>query len=101
MRNIIFTDTRDRDKVELDRVQYGTIVTEVTGHPQSVYLKVKKSELGAGVRLPWPKNHSLLVNLRSGTMRAVGCSEKVRVLREELHLQHVENIELNSEFLKY
>lgn len=76
----------------LGDVAYGTVVTDVISHPQSIYMKVDKRSMGQGVNINVSKGHSLLVNLKTASLREVSGSTKVRVLSEKLELYPVTDI---------
>lgn len=57
-------------------LQYGTGVY----YQGSYYIKVAKHSTGQGIKLSIPSGHSLLVNMKSGSLRAVSGSVPVEVL---------------------
>lgn len=70
----------------IGELNYGTVVTDVISHPQSLYMKVDKRGLGQGLSINHSRNHSVLVNLKSGTLREIPGNSQVRVLMEDLKL---------------
>lgn len=71
--------------VEIGKLEYGTLITGITTHPKCVYIKVNKRHLGSGVELDTDKDMSVLLNVKTGGLRAVHGSTKVIVLDAELH----------------
>ena len=54
-------------------------------------MKVNKRKLGQGLRFTFPKNHSVLVNLKTGGLRTIPGCNKVTVLTENLTLRKADN----------
>lgn len=70
----------------LGRLQYGTVVTDAPSNPESIYVKVNKISLGAGLRLEWPRKTSVLLNVKTGALRAVSEDALVTVLEVDATL---------------
>jgi len=84
-------------RTRIGNVQYGTIVTGITGHPNSVYMKVNKHEVSQNMHLGFNRNISILVNLRTGSLRDVPGNSTCTIWQENLDLTPPENEE---DFLK-
>lgn len=74
---------KNNKQVSVGDLEYGTPVS-VSDQNNAVYVKIKKTCLGAGLDLTFPRGSSVLVNIRSGTLRAVDGGRKVSVLEGEL-----------------
>lgn len=62
------------------QLDYGTPFTDLPGHPRSFYVKVNKRKLGEGLTMNVPRNHSVLMNIKTGTLRTVSGNTPVTVL---------------------
>ena len=71
----------------LGRLQYGTVVTDAPNNPESIYVKVNKTSLGAGLVLEWPRKTSVLLNVKTWALRAVSADALVTVLEVDAALQ--------------
>ena len=71
----------------LGRLQYGTVVTDAPSNPESIYVKVNKTSLGVGLVLEWPRKTSILLNIKTGALRAVSADALVTVLEVDATLQ--------------
>ena len=89
---IILKEKLKREESVIGILRYGTVVTNVTGNPDSVYIKLNKTNVGKGLELSFPRNHSVLINLKTGGIRAIQGSEIVKVLDGELSLHEVDSI---------
>ena len=76
-------------------LKYGTWLRGVEGHRDSLYIKVHKHCLGQGLDLEWPHNCSVLLNVRTGSLRAVTGSSVVDVLDCEIDLWNTKDIDEN------
>jgi len=65
-------------------LRYGTLITGVTGHPSSLYIKVDKHSLGRSLTLNYKRDCSVLLNIKSGTLRLISGATVVRVLDGDL-----------------
>lgn len=74
----------------IGEICYGTVVTDVPSHPQSIYMKVSKS-YGEGLRVNYTRNHCVLVNLKSATLRQIPGDVMVKVLQEHLTVAPTED----------
>ena len=90
MIRIVFTKC-ETDKITLGNVKYGTILRNIPGHPNSVYMKVDKRQLGERLHLDYPSKHSILLNLKTGALRAVAGSTKVELYDGVLELEYIDN----------
>lgn len=90
MRNIEFINT-PIGGVRVGNLAYGTVLTEVKSNPKCIYMKVDKTSLGQGLHFGYPGRSSILVNLKTGGLRAVPGSEDVIVLEEHLTLKKVDD----------
>lgn len=90
----IVWEPKKLDKVHVGDLLYKTLVTGVPGHPDSIYMKIpKRSDWhGTGICVQYPSNHSILLNLRSGLLRAVGHETEVTVLEGSLYLKTADDI---------
>ena len=83
---------KDRtDTIEIGKLAYGTYVTGIISHPDTVYQKVDKRKTGQGVTIDFPKNHSLIMNVKLGTLRVVPGYTLVSVYEAELNLSRTTN----------
>lgn len=92
MKNIDFIKI-EKGFAPIGNVQYGTVITSVPGHESSIYMKVSKHHCGQGISIGWSAGHSVLVNLKSGTIRQIKGDIAVRILEEHLTLAPVSNID--------
>jgi hypothetical protein len=74
---------------KVGNLEYGSVITDVKGNPNSVYIKVKK-KCGAGVFLTFTKDHCVLVNLKHGTIREIPGDSYVTVLDSKLIINETE-----------
>lgn len=98
MRNIIFDSKVTQDEVKIGDIEYGTVITNVSGNPSSIYMKVNKRSAGEKINLHYPPDYSVLVNLKTGALRVIRGGNYVRVLSEKLILREL--TEIPSELLK-
>ncbi len=89
MRNIDFVD--GPNGVKIGDLHYGTVVTNVESNPNCVYMKVNKTKLGQGLHFEYPRKSSVLVNLKTGGLRAIPGDDYVIILDEQLTLQKADN----------
>lgn len=83
---------KDRtDTIEIGKLAYGTYVTGITSHPSIVYQKIDKRNLGQGITLNFPSNHSLIMNVKLGSLRIVPGDTRVSVYEAELNLSRTTN----------
>ena len=83
---------KDRtDTIEIGKLAYGTYVTGITSHPSIVYQKIDKRNLGQGITIDFPKNHSLIMNVKLGSLRVVSGDTLVSVYEAELNLSRTTN----------
>ena len=78
-------DYQNRPPV-VGNLRYGTFLTGIIGHPDSVYIKVDKREHNKGVAVCVPSGHSALLNIKTGQIRAVSGSTECRVLDADITL---------------
>ena len=86
MNNIEFFN-EESGRVKLGDLYYGTVITGVESNPSCTYTKVNKRKLGQGLSLSFPKNHSVLHNLKTGGLRTIHGNSLVIVLEEKLVLK--------------
>ena len=79
---------------------YGAVVTNVTGHPNCTYMKVDKHHLGACLKLTFPSDCTVLLNLKTGALRQVKGSTLVTVLDATLTVRKTSAKEYLKEWLK-
>ena len=79
--------------IEAGKLQYGTVVAGVTSHPDSFYMKIDKRKLGQGLHLSFPDKHTVLLNLKTGALRAVPGSQRVKVFSCELNAVRIEDFQ--------
>ena len=91
MKNIEYV-SMEEGHLAIGEVQYGTVVTNVPGHLSSIYMKVEKRQTGQGVILHWTAGFSVLINIKSGSLRQIPGNTKVRVLEETLQLGIVDDV---------
>ena len=78
---------KDRtDTIEIGKLAYGTYVTGITSHPDTVYQKVDKRKTGQGIALNTPNHHSVIMNVKLGSLRVIPGDTLVRVYDAELSL---------------
>lgn len=80
---------KDHENPRLGNLEYGTIFTEAPNHPGSFYIKINKSNMGQGCSMNCPPKHSLALNLKSGTVRAICGSARVQVMKATIDLMPV------------
>lgn len=78
---------------KLNQILPGVLVTGCPGHPGSFYIKLGKSKLCEGVRLEWPKGCSVLLNVKTGTLRAISAEAPCTPLRGDLRVCEDKNPE--------
>jgi len=84
---LVINITNEPDTIEIGKLAYGTYVMGVSTHPASIYQKVDKRKLGEGIGLDrYPANSSVLLNVKTGALRAVSGSTRVSVYNAELNL---------------
>lgn len=74
------------DTIEIGKLAYGSIVSGVPSHPSVIYLKVDKCKLGADLSFKYPPQSSILLNLKTGGLRAVPGNTRVRVFEGDLSI---------------
>ena len=77
------TEKEKTDVCAIGELKYGTLVTNVKGHPDLVYMKVDRRG-SSTVSISKSSGHSVLVNLKSGTLRSIHHTTQVRVLNGRL-----------------
>jgi hypothetical protein len=77
---VIYEEPKRNDEEKIGNLQYGTIVTGIERHRDSVYIKVNKHCSPMAVSISVTHRHSLLFNVKSATFRAVRGDTTVRVL---------------------
>jgi hypothetical protein len=77
---ITIKDDSKKCNPAIGTLKYGTLVTGVPSHPKLYYIKVNKQEHGRGFSLHLTPNHSVLLNIQSGTLRIVPGDTPVIVL---------------------
>lgn len=74
-------------QLEIGKLVYGAVVTGVPSNPDCIYIKVDKRRPGAGIdRIGVGAGKSILLNVKTGGLRAVSGSMLVTVLDATLHL---------------
>ena len=91
MRNIHYEPV-GKGYAKVGEVDYGIVITEAPGHPQSIYAKVDKRALGQRLSLNWTSGYSVLFNLKTGSLRQIPGDTVIRVLHDNLTLAHTEDI---------
>jgi len=90
MKNIKYKNQEDLSLVPVGEVEYGTLIDKVSGNLESVYIKINKKRVGDRLELRWKEpGISVLANIRTGSLRTICGSHKVRILKEELLLEEV------------
>ena len=79
--------------IEVRKLQYGTIVSGLPSHPDSIYIKIDKRKTGHGLNLNFPDKHSVLLNIKTGALRAIPGDSRVRVYTGELAITRVETFQ--------
>jgi len=69
-------------RVEVYKLEGGTVITDVPGQPNSIYMKMDKSCCNSTdtVSIKWKSKCSVLFNLKAGTLRAIPYDSRVTVL---------------------
>jgi hypothetical protein len=62
---------RSKGLTTIGNLQYGTPLRGVQGNESCVYIKVKKTETGVGLSLSYSRQHSVLMNLKTGGLRQI------------------------------
>lgn len=83
--NIVMKQPIDKHHAKICDLNYGTIVTGVPNNPESVYLKMKKCR-SADATINWTQGHCVLLNLKTGTIRAIPATSVVTVLDGHLNV---------------
>lgn len=83
--------TTNTDTIQVGKLAYGTFVTGVPSHPNKIYQKVNKRNVGQGLLLKFPAGHSLLMNVELGSLRLVPGDTQVAVYDAELNLSRTVN----------
>lgn len=76
-------------------LKYSTWVTGVEGHRDSIYIKVNKHCVGQGLSLDWSINHSVLFNVRTGSLRKIPGSSIVTVIDCSIEYWPTEDMDEN------
>lgn len=92
MNNLVVNIVNEIDTVEVGKLEYGTYIMGLYVHQKSIYQKVDKTKLNEGVGLEYPKNTSILFNIKTGSLRAVPGSTRVQVYNAELNLTRANNL---------
>lgn len=85
--------------IKIAEVSYGTFVTNVPSHPSAIYIKVDKNRCSDGLTLTFKRNVSVLLNIKSGTLRDVPGSQEITVLEADITLVRLSGNEV-KEYLK-
>ena len=65
------------------------------------YIKLDKKQIGLGIQINWPDNHSILFNIKLGSLRAVRAYTDVTPCKAEATYQKLTYIEAKaSEILR-
>lgn len=81
---------------KVGELQYGSIIVDVPGCPNSVYMKVDNRNLGSGIRLLCKRvdgGSSVLINLNSGDLRMVWWDSVVTVMEGKLNISITNRVE--------
>lgn len=70
-------------------LHYGTFLCGIKSNPDSVYIKVDKNEHNKGVAVCIPRQHSALLNIRTGQIRAVAGDSECLVLDADITMMLV------------
>jgi len=70
----------------IGELDYGTIITGAPGHPNSFYIKINKKRENAGICISCPHKHSLILNLKTGDIRAIPGDALVTVLEAKINV---------------
>lgn len=93
---LVVNITNESDTIEVGKLEYGTYVMGVSSHPKSIYQKVDKNKLGEGLNLShYPAKSSVLLNIKTGALRAVPGSTRVTVYNAELNLTKTSMLSLH------
>lgn len=74
-------------KAKVGELEYGTVLTGVSSNPKCIYVKVNKYKLGNNINLGIPGGHSLLYNIKHGSLRAIRGDIEVTILDADIALQ--------------
>lgn len=76
------------NQIEVGNLAYGTVVMGIASHPDCTYIKVNKRQAGVGVdEITIKRNHTLLLNLKTGALRTISGGTLVTVLDATLTLE--------------
>jgi len=89
----------DKGDIEVGKLVYGSVVTMVPSNPDCIYIKVDKARPGVGIELllsPKAKQtgQSVLLNVKTGALRAIPGSTRVVVLDAELNLTKTDKVSM-------
>lgn len=62
---------QENGKVEVGDIEYGGKFTKAPNNPHSFFIKLNERNIGSGITLDYPKGYCLVMNLRTGGIRAV------------------------------
>lgn len=86
-------------QAQLCELEYGTVLTDLQSHPDSLYIKVNKrfGDHEKSAKVVYPLNHCVLFNLKSFTIRSAHKDSIVTVLDAKLDLWRTNEI---SQYLR-
>lgn len=76
-----FTIVGSTEHTKVGDLEYGTYLTGIPSHPEAIYQKVNKRNLGSGLKFTFREGHSVLLNVKTGGLRQVKGEEMVIVLK--------------------
>ena len=80
------------NQIEVGNLAYGTVIMGVASHPDCTYVKVNKRHAGVGVdEITIKRNHTLLLNLKTGGLRTIPGGTLVTVLDASLIVELAKN----------
>jgi hypothetical protein len=83
----------NKGTVAVGKLVYGTLLTGVSSHPGSVYIKVDKRKPGEGISLAiHSSGYSMLLNLKTGALRIIPGDTRVTVLDGSLEAYMPSNL---------
>ena len=78
--------TKQTHEEKLGNLKYGTLVTGIESHPNSIYIKVDKNGCGQGTSVQYSRGYSVLLNVKLGSLREVRGNTVVTVLEGHLDI---------------
>ena len=94
------TIVNQSDKEAVGNLQYGTYLTDAPNNPACAYIKVNKRKLGNDLHVAFPREHCVLLNLKTGGLRAIPGDSLVTVLSASIELTRLDRADV-QEFKKF